>query len=80
MVNKIRHRVFFLHALRTALIFVAGFLSYEILKMLEAEWNITHPNNEVNHFSQRKIFHFIVIFIIDLLILYLFFFIFNVHL
>jgi hypothetical protein len=80
MINKIRHRVFFLHSLRTALIFIAGFLSYELLRVIEAEWNITHPNNKIVHFSQRKIYHFLIIFLIDLLILYIIALLFGVHL
>lgn len=80
MVNKIRHFNFFLNALRTALIFIAGFLSYEILKILEGEWNKTHPNNEINHFVHRKLYHFVVIFIFDLFILYLIALLFDIHL
>jgi hypothetical protein len=80
MINKIKHHKFFLHALRTALIFLAGFLSYELLKLLENEWNITHPNNKIVHFSQRKIYHFLIIFLIDLLILYVIALLFGVHL
>jgi hypothetical protein len=79
-VKNINHYIFFVHALRTSLIFIAGFLTYELLKFLENEWNTIHPNNEVLHFSKRKIFHFILIFIIDLLILYLIFFLFKIHL
>ena len=80
MINKIRHHEFLLNALRTALIFIAGFLSYEILKMLEDEWNIIHPKNKIKHFTQRKLYHFVIIFIIDLLILYLIVLLFGVHL
>jgi len=35
MANKINHRYFFLNSLRTALIFIAGFLTYELLKIIE---------------------------------------------
>ena len=77
---KIQHHSFFLNALRTALIFIAGFLSYELLKMLEAEWNATHPGNELKHFANRKLFHFIVIFLIDLFIIYSIAVLFDVHL
>ena len=77
---KIAHRRYFLHALRTALIFIAGFLSYELLKMLEAEWNATHPGHELRHLSHRKLYHFIVIFLIDLLIIYSIALLFDVHL
>lgn len=80
MRNKIMHHKFFFHALRTALIFIAGFLSYEILKLLENEWNKTHPHNETVHFAKRKIYHFIVIFLTDLLILYAIALAFGIHL
>ena len=80
MVNKISHFKIFLHALRTALIFIAGFLSYELLKIVEGEWNKTHPNNEVKHFAHRKLYHFVIIFILDLLILYFIALLFDIHL
>ena len=70
MVNKISHFNFFLNALRTALIFIASFLTYELLKIVESKWNKTYPNNEFSHFAHRKVYHFLIIFIIDLLILY----------
>ena len=80
MRHRIIHHRFFFHALRTALMFIAGFLSYEILKTLEVEWNKTHPHNEIQHFAKRKSYHFIIIFLTDLLILYLIALLFNVHL
>ena len=80
MVNKIQHHAFFLNALRTALIFIAGFLSYELLKILESEWNYIHPGNELRNFAHRKIYHFIIIFIIDLIVLYSIALLFDVHL
>ena len=80
MVNKISHFKIFLHALRTSLIFIAGFLSYELLKIVEGEWNKTHPNNEVKHFAHRKLYHFVIILIFDLLILYFIALLFDIHL
>jgi hypothetical protein len=80
MLNKIKHHEFFLNALRTSLVFVATLLTYELLKMLEIEWNKTHPNNEIIHFTTRKIYHFIIIFLVDLFILYLIALLFDVHL
>jgi hypothetical protein len=80
MANKIEHFNFFLNALRTSLIFIAGFLSYELLKIVEGEWNKTHPNNEVRHFAHRKLYHFVIIFIFDLFILYLIALLFDIHL
>jgi hypothetical protein len=80
MVKKIEHHIFFLNALRTALIFIAGFLSYELLKILEIEWNLNHPDNVLKHLIYRKTYHFIIIFTFDLLILYLIALLFDVHL
>ena len=80
MTNKIMHHKFFLNALRTALIFIAGFLTYELLKILESKWNKMYPNNEFSHFIHRKMYNFIIIFIIDLCILYLIALLFDVHL
>jgi hypothetical protein len=76
----IKHYTFFLYALRTALIFIAGFLSYDILKIIENEWNKNKPNNQITHLAKRKVYHFIIIFICDLIILYLIYLLFNVHL
>ena len=80
MTHKIMHHKFFLNSLRTALIFVAGFLTYELLKILESKWNKMYPNNEFSHFAHRKMYNFIIIFIIDLCILYLIALLFDVHL
>lgn len=77
---KIKHHKFMLHALRTALVFIATLLTYELLKMLENKWNKTHPNNELIHFTKRKIYHFLIIFLTDLFVLYLIALLFDVHL
>ena len=77
---KITHHKFFLDSLRTALIFIAGLLTYEILKMIEYEWNKTHPGNELFHLAKRKTYHFIIIFLVDLILLYLIALLFDVHL
>jgi hypothetical protein len=80
MAHKIFHAAFLLNALRTAIIFLAGFLSYEILKDVEFEWNKTHPNNKLRHFTHSKMCHFLIIFLFDLSILYLIAFLFDIHL
>ncbi len=68
--KKINHGRLFSHAFRTALLFISGFLIYEILLNLEKLWNKKNPKNKLIHFYKRKTFKFIFIFIIDLLILY----------
>ena len=80
MTIKLKHHIFFLNALRTALIFIAGFLSYELLKIAESKWNKMRPNNEISHFARRTALHFFLIFIIDLLILYIIALLFDIHL
>ncbi len=80
MADKILHIRFFFMALRTGLMFIAGFISYELLKILELEWNLNHPNDNLKHSAYSKIYHFIIIFTFDLLILYLIALLFNVHL
>lgn len=76
---KVNHTRIFTHALRTALLFVAGFVIYEILVRLEKKWNLANPENQLYHFYQRKIYKLILIFIIDLLILYGIALFFGVH-
>jgi hypothetical protein len=67
---KIDHMRLFLHALRTSLIFVSGFLIYEILVYLEKKWNLSHPENKKYNYYKRNLYKLILIFIADLLILY----------
>jgi hypothetical protein len=80
MVNEIPHEKFVLSSLRTATIFILSFLSYEFLKILEIKWNKARPKNHLSHFAHRKIYHFTLIFIIDLLILYSFAGLFGIQL
>lgn len=44
---KINHKRIFAHALRTALLFVASFLIYEILISLEKMWNKTNQEKNI---------------------------------
>jgi hypothetical protein len=71
MVNKINHLRLFLNALRTSLLLIASFLSYELLKIIESDWNKMYPSDKFSNLAHRKLYHFIIIFIVDLLILYL---------
>lgn len=68
--NKIHHVRLMSHAFRSALLFISGFIIYEILLNLEKLWNKKNPKNKLIHFYKRKTFKFILIFIIDLMILY----------
>ena len=80
MVNKIKHHKFFFNALRTMLIFIASFLTYELLKIIESKLNEMYPNNRFSNYANRKACYFVLIFISDLLILYLIALLFDVHL
>jgi hypothetical protein len=80
MVKKINHLHFFLDSFRTGLVFIAGILSYELLKIIESDWNKMYPNNEFSNLAHRKLFHFLIIFIVDLVMLYLVALSFNIHL
>ena len=61
------------HSLRTAILFVAGFIIYEILVDLEKIWNKENPGHEIFNFQKRNIFKFIFIFLIDLVVLSVFY-------
>lgn len=76
---KINHTRMFTHALRTSLLFVASFLIYDILVRLEKIWNQANPENKLYHFYKRKAIKLILIFIIDLLILYGIALFLNIH-
>lgn len=74
--NSLYYRIFF-HSLRTAIIFVMGLVIYEILLNLEKKWNINNPGNNTYYFRKRIILKFIFIFILDFMVLYLFYWGFN---
>ena len=75
--KKIVGRRIFFHSLRTAIVFVAGLIIYEILLRLEKEWNKRNPGHETYNFHKRNIIKFIFIFLVDFLILYVFFWLFD---
>ena len=74
------HLRMFLNAFRTALIIVSGFIAYEILLEFEIIWNKKNPGNQIRHFMHRKLYKLIIIFLIDLLLLYLVFYAFKIEL
>jgi hypothetical protein len=77
---KANHFRMFLNALRTALIIVAGFIAYEILLELEILWNKKNKLNKIHHFIYRQLYKLIIIFTLDLLLLYLVFYAFKIEL
>lgn len=68
----------FLSALRTAIIVVSGFIAYEILLELEKIWNLNYPDKYYN-FAKHKIAKLTLIFLIDLILLYMLFYIFKIE-
>jgi len=76
MKQVVGKRIFF-HSLRTAIVFVAGLIIYEILLDLEKEWNKKNPGKETYNFHKRNILKFIFIFLVDFLVLYAFLWVFD---
>lgn len=74
------HSHIFFHSLRTAIIFVAGFIIYDILVKLEKEWNTAHPSRHVYHFSKKNTIKFLMILIIDMILLYILYLVFGIDL
>ena len=77
---RVNHVYMFLNALRTACLIVAGFVAYDILKELEVILNKENPNNKNFHFVKHKFINLLIIFILDLSLLYFVLFAFNVEL
>ncbi len=75
----VNHTRMFFTALRTAILFFAGFLVYEILIEIEKIWNLKNPENKQLHFYQKKIYKFLLILVIDLILLYILYFITGEH-
>jgi 1,4-dihydroxy-2-naphthoate octaprenyltransferase len=73
------HFHIFLHALRTAIIFVAGFIIYEKLIDLEKEWNKKEPSRRIHNVSKQKSIKFLLVLTIDMILLYILFFIFKIE-
>ena len=74
------HTYIFFNALRTAIIFVAGFIIYDILVKLEKEWNKAYPSRRAYHFSKRNTIKFLLILIIDMILLYISYLVFGIAL
>lgn len=70
--KKIGYMRIFLEALRTAILFVSGFIIYELLLDAEKIWNKLEPSHKRYHFYKRKSMKFLIIFTIDLVILLIF--------
>ena len=80
MTHKINYRRLYFLALRTSLLFIIGFLIYEILSVTENKLNELYPNYKTFHYIKKTFFHFIFLFTADLIVLYLFIRMFNMKL
>lgn len=70
----INHKIILLKAFRTAIIFGAAFIIYEFLNELEKLWILEEPNSKNTNFLKKKYIKFILVFAIDLILLYLAYF------
>jgi hypothetical protein len=77
---RANHLYIFLNALRTACLIVAGVVAYDILKEIELLYYKENPNNKTFHFVKHKFYNLLIIFILDLLLLYFVLFAFNIEL
>ena len=77
---RIPHFRMFLNALRSAIVIVAGFIAHEILVDIESEWNALEENKKMYNFAKSRFYKLIIIFCIDLLLLYMVFFAFKTEL
>ena len=68
--KQINHKKLFVHSLRTALMFLAGFIIYELLLDLEKEWNKINPEHKTHNLHKKRGLKFFLILLIDLIILY----------
>ncbi len=76
---NVNHKKNIINALRSALVAIAGFIIYELLLELEKLWNELSPSKYHYHIHKRRFLHFLGIFLIDLCLIYIIFFIFNVE-
>ena len=68
--KEIKYAKLFLSSFRTAIIFVASFIVYEILLEFEKIWNKEDPDKKIYNFNKRIFYKFILIFFIDLILIY----------
>ena len=68
--KQINHKKIFANSLRTALIFLAGFIIYELLLEVEREWNKINPEHKNYNLHKKRGLKFFLILLVDLIILY----------
>jgi hypothetical protein len=66
--SKIHHKHIFLKSFRTALLFISGFIVYELAMELEEHKSYQHKSRLKT--IRTKLLKFVIIFMLDILILY----------
>jgi len=77
---KVQHPKIFLAALRSALLILGSFILYEFLKEMIEIWDEIFLHKKEHHIFYRRIYQYLGVFILDLIILYLAFYLFEVEL
>ncbi len=76
MVKNINKKIFTL-AFRSALLVIGSFFIYEIIKEAEYTWLKYETGNYYLHLVGKKLLHFILVFFVDLFILYVLIYLFK---
>jgi len=77
---KTQHSKIFLAALRSALLILGSFILYDFLKEMVEIWDDIFLHKKEYHIYYRRIYQYLGVFILDLIILYLAFYLFAVEL
>ena len=77
---KVQHSKLFLAALRSALLILGSFILYEFLKEMVELWDEIFLHKKEHHIYYRRFYQYLGVFLLDLIILYLAFYLFQVEL
>lgn len=73
------HNEFLIKALKTGFVFVVGIILYDIIKLIEADLIKANPEEQLEHMTHSKLFHFSAIFLTDLFAIYVIYLIFKIE-
>lgn len=71
------HKKILIFAFRSALLVIGGFFIYEIIKEAEATWLKYEYGNYYTYLLKKKVLHFILVFLSNLIILYMLVYLFK---
>lgn len=77
---KPHHGKFFLSALRSALLILGSFILYDLLNEMILIWDEIFLHKKEHHIYYRRIYQYLGVFLIDLVILYFVFYLFKIQL